>query len=167
MHVQRDIPQTALVLQFAAVGIESRLVNYERQAGPDPNGVPVFKGEGKRRLKEQLEHVEIVRARQIAVEGEILVLQFQAGKRRIRVGQLLGDLIARRTALFSREDWPREQDPHRHHYGHEIVDPYHWLRDDERADSEVLAYLHAENDYTEAMTEATTASISSDSGRSK
>jgi oligopeptidase B len=31
------------------------------------------------------------------------------------------------------------------------VDPYYWLRDDERADPEVLAYLQAENAYTEAQ----------------
>jgi oligopeptidase B len=29
------------------------------------------------------------------------------------------------------------------------VDPYYWLRDDERRDPEVLAYLNAENDYKE------------------
>jgi oligopeptidase B len=30
-------------------------------------------------------------------------------------------------------------------------DPWYWLRDDRRRDPEVLAYLRAENDYTEAM----------------
>jgi oligopeptidase B len=30
------------------------------------------------------------------------------------------------------------------------MDPYYWLRDDERSDAEVLAYLKAENAYTEA-----------------
>jgi oligopeptidase B len=30
-------------------------------------------------------------------------------------------------------------------------DPYYWLRDDERKSPAVLAYLHAENDYKEAM----------------
>ena len=30
------------------------------------------------------------------------------------------------------------------------TDPYYWLRDDERADPDVLAYLHAENAYREA-----------------
>jgi oligopeptidase B len=41
---------------------------------------------------------------------------------------------------------------------HEVVspfgtrnDPYYWLRDDERKSPAVLAYLHAENDYKEAM----------------
>ena len=29
----------------------------------------------------------------------------------------------------------------------ERTDPYYWLRDDERRDPEVLAYLHAENAY--------------------
>ena len=31
------------------------------------------------------------------------------------------------------------------------IDPYYWLRDDERKDPEVLAYLRAENDYKERM----------------
>ena len=31
------------------------------------------------------------------------------------------------------------------------VDPYYWLRDDEREDPDVLAYLEAENAYTEAQ----------------
>ena len=31
------------------------------------------------------------------------------------------------------------------------MDPYYWLRDDERSDAEVLAYLNAENAYTESM----------------
>ncbi len=30
-------------------------------------------------------------------------------------------------------------------------DPYYWLRDDERKDPEVLAYIRAENDYTDAV----------------
>lgn len=36
-------------------------------------------------------------------------------------------------------------------HGDERSDPYFWLRDDEREDPEVLAYLHAENDYTAAV----------------
>ena len=31
------------------------------------------------------------------------------------------------------------------------VDPWYWLRDDERADADMLAYLEAENEYKEAM----------------
>jgi len=34
------------------------------------------------------------------------------------------------------------------------TDPYYWLRDDERANPEVLAYLKAENDYLERCTAA-------------
>jgi oligopeptidase B len=34
------------------------------------------------------------------------------------------------------------------------IDPYYWLRDDERANPEVLAYLEAENDYRERCTAA-------------
>ena len=33
-------------------------------------------------------------------------------------------------------------------FGHERVDPWYWLR--EREDPEVLAYLEAENSYTDA-----------------
>jgi len=32
-------------------------------------------------------------------------------------------------------------------HGQQRVDPYYWLRDDQREDAEVLAYLQAENDY--------------------
>jgi oligopeptidase B len=38
----------------------------------------------------------------------------------------------------------------REHHGDRVVDPYEWLRDPE--DPEVLAHLHAENDYAEART---------------
>jgi oligopeptidase B len=38
------------------------------------------------------------------------------------------------------------------HLGTEIVDPYHWMRDDTRKNEEVLAHLRAENAYTEAVT---------------
>ncbi len=42
----------------------------------------------------------------------------------------------------------------RHHVvvapGGERIDPWYWLRDDERADPDVLAYLEAENDYRAA-----------------
>jgi oligopeptidase B len=31
------------------------------------------------------------------------------------------------------------------------IDPYYWLRDDKRTDNDVLAYLHAENEYTKAV----------------
>ena len=34
-------------------------------------------------------------------------------------------------------------------HGHTRIDPYYWLR--EREDPEVIAYLEAENAYTEAM----------------
>jgi oligopeptidase B len=37
------------------------------------------------------------------------------------------------------------------HHGDVVVDPYEWLRD--KADPEVIAYLQAENDYTDATTE--------------
>lgn len=33
-------------------------------------------------------------------------------------------------------------------HGHDRVDPYHWLRDDDRNDPPILAYLEAENAYT-------------------
>ena len=33
----------------------------------------------------------------------------------------------------------------------ERVDPYYWLRDDERQNPEVLAYLNAENAYKERV----------------
>ena len=39
--------------------------------------------------------------------------------------------------------------------GVEVEDPYFWLRDDERQDPEVLAYLEAENAYTEAVMKPT------------
>ncbi len=37
------------------------------------------------------------------------------------------------------------------HHGHTREDPYYWLRDDERKDPEMLAYLEAENAYTEGV----------------
>lgn len=40
-------------------------------------------------------------------------------------------------------------------HGEKIVDNYFWLRDDSRKDPEVLAYLEAENKYTEGMMKAT------------
>ena len=36
-------------------------------------------------------------------------------------------------------------------HGHRRDDPYHWMRDDERKDPEILAYLQSENDYAEAV----------------
>lgn len=36
-------------------------------------------------------------------------------------------------------------------HGDTRQDPYYWMRDDERDDPEVLAYLEAENDYTQAV----------------
>lgn len=36
-------------------------------------------------------------------------------------------------------------------HGDTRVDDYYWLRDDERADRQVLDYLQAENAYTDAM----------------
>lgn len=36
-------------------------------------------------------------------------------------------------------------------HGDTRVDDYYWLRDDERSDPQVLAYLQAENAYTDAM----------------
>ena len=36
-------------------------------------------------------------------------------------------------------------------HGVKRVDPYYWLRDDTRKDPEVLAYLEAENAYTDAV----------------
>ena len=35
-------------------------------------------------------------------------------------------------------------------HGHVRIDPYYWLK--EREDPEVIAYLNAENEYTDAMT---------------
>lgn len=35
-------------------------------------------------------------------------------------------------------------------HGATRIDEYYWLRDDERADPQMLAYLHAENDYADA-----------------
>jgi len=40
-------------------------------------------------------------------------------------------------------------------HGNRIVDPYHWLRDDDRKDPKVLAYLQAENAYTDALMKPT------------
>jgi oligopeptidase B len=37
------------------------------------------------------------------------------------------------------------------HLGRELVDPYHWMRDDTRKDAEVLAHLQAENAFTDAV----------------
>eukprot|EP01122_Echinamoeba_exundans_P009007 TRINITY_DN3084_c0_g2_i1.p1 TRINITY_DN3084_c0_g2~~TRINITY_DN3084_c0_g2_i1.p1 ORF type:complete len:734 (-),score=200.03 TRINITY_DN3084_c0_g2_i1:39-2240(-) len=37
-------------------------------------------------------------------------------------------------------------------HGHKIEDPYHWLKDREHEDEEVLDYLEDENEYTEAKT---------------
>lgn len=42
-------------------------------------------------------------------------------------------------------------------HGDTLRDPYFWLRDDERQDSAVLAYLHAENAYTDTMLSGTQA----------
>jgi oligopeptidase B len=36
-------------------------------------------------------------------------------------------------------------------HGEQRVDPWYWMRDDERADEEILAHLHAENAYTEQV----------------
>jgi len=36
-------------------------------------------------------------------------------------------------------------------HGHQRIDPYYWLRDDARSDPDVLAYLEAENQYTQLM----------------
>jgi len=36
-------------------------------------------------------------------------------------------------------------------HGDQREDPYYWLRDDERASPEVLAYLEEENRYAEAV----------------
>ena len=36
-------------------------------------------------------------------------------------------------------------------HGDQRIDNYHWMRDDSRVDPEVLAYLNAENEYTEAQ----------------
>ena len=38
-------------------------------------------------------------------------------------------------------------------HGDERIDPYYWMRDDEREDPEILEYLAAENAYTEAVLE--------------
>ena len=39
-------------------------------------------------------------------------------------------------------------------HGYTVSDDYFWLRDDKRADPEVMRYLKAENDYADAMTES-------------
>ena len=36
-------------------------------------------------------------------------------------------------------------------HGDERVDPWYWMRDDDRSDEEVLAHLHAENSYTDQV----------------
>jgi len=41
--------------------------------------------------------------------------------------------------------------------GQEVVDPYHWMRDDERKDPKVIAHLQAENAYTDAVMKPTEA----------
>ena len=53
---------------------------------------------------------------------------------------------------LTREPPVAKREPHtatRH--GMEIVDPYHWMRDDTRKNEEVLAHLRAENAYTDAV----------------
>jgi oligopeptidase B len=40
-------------------------------------------------------------------------------------------------------------------HGQEIVDPYYWMRDDERKDPKVIAHLEAENAYTDAVMKPT------------
>ncbi|MEZ5535695.1 MAG: S9 family peptidase [Thiolinea sp.] len=48
------------------------------------------------------------------------------------------------------------QKPHTHsQHGTDRYDPYHWLRDDERKDPEVLAYLEQENRYTDEQLQPT------------
>jgi len=39
--------------------------------------------------------------------------------------------------------------------GQEVVDPYHWMRDDERKDPKVIAHLEAENAYADAVMKPT------------
>ncbi len=39
------------------------------------------------------------------------------------------------------------------HHGHERIDNYYWMRDDERQNEQVLAHLHAENAYCNAVME--------------
>ncbi len=49
---------------------------------------------------------------------------------------------------------PPDADKYPHvlrHNGNERVDPYYWLRDDERKNEKVLDYLRAENDYADAL----------------
>ncbi|WKE65534.1 S9 family peptidase [Gallaecimonas kandeliae] len=48
---------------------------------------------------------------------------------------------------------PKKAHVHQMH-GHQRPDPYHWLRDDDRADPEVLAHLKAENRHAEAVLKA-------------
>ncbi len=67
---------------------------------------------------------------------------------------LLGLAVACST-LAARADEPSPpvapQIPHRHSWhGETVVDPYFWLR--EKSNPQVVAYLEAENAYTEAMT---------------
>ena len=61
--------------------------------------------------------------------------------------------IAQQETQMSNNKPPQaEKRPHVfQQHGSERIDNYHWLRDDSRTDPDVLAYLNAENDYTNSQ----------------
>ena len=72
-----------------------------------------------------------------------------AGQRRAGPGHAARRGTARRGT--ARRGTARRRKPHPIASPHgERIDPYYWLRDDERQDAEVLAYLSAENAYKES-----------------
>ena len=40
-------------------------------------------------------------------------------------------------------------------HGERVVDPYRWMRDDDRKNPKIIAYLEAENTYTDAVMKPT------------
>lgn len=71
---------------------------------------------------------------------------FAAGTLQIKPAEAGGDsLIARPCPRAKKVDYKMEL------FGDTREDPYYWLRDDNRKDPEVLAYLNEENAYTETV----------------
>ena len=58
---------------------------------------------------------------------------------------------ANATPLPTPPDAPKRPHTVKAPFGAERQDPYYWLRDDERKDPQMLAYLEAENAYTDAV----------------
>lgn len=58
---------------------------------------------------------------------------------------------ANATPLPTPPDAPKRPHTVKARFGAERQDPYYWLRDDERKDAGMLAYLEAENAYTDAV----------------